>query len=172
MSEPRPTVGDYLSAKGPAFALWRDLLDVLFRDSPNEPRLERVGPTARVVFLVRWFGGQVGNGGLHGFLANSSGAYAAETLAALRQIGAAVSAELLERALSVFPGGVAPRDGRERVRRLFSLSESAEALFRELDRQFERDVCPPEEGGRESLDTLLAAFMRDHAAEAVVAETA
>jgi hypothetical protein len=112
----------------------------------------------------------VNNGGLHGFLSNTSGAYAAETLDALRRVGASVSAELLGRAVSVFPDGRAPRDGGQRLRFLLPLGEPARALFDELDRRYDREVCPPEYDGRESLDGLLAAFMRDHASEAVVAE--
>jgi hypothetical protein len=170
MGEPRVTIGEYLNAEAPPFALWQDLLDVVFRDSPNSPRLERVGPTSRTVFLVRWFGGQVINGGLRGFLANASGAHAAETLDALRQIGASISAELLERALSVFPDRLAPRDECERQWYLFPLSESARVLFDELEGRIYRDVCPIEDSGRESLDELLLAFMRDNDGEGIKAQ--
>jgi hypothetical protein len=88
-------------------------------------------------------------------------------LSALGQVGATISAELLEGALSAFPGGVAPEDDGERVHWLLSLSESADSLFQELDRRFEQEVCPPEYGGRESLDGLLAAFIRAHHSEVV-----
>ncbi len=170
MEKVRMTIGDYLTEHAPPFALWKDLLNVLFEDSPNQPRFERVGSAARVVYLVRMFGGQVGNGGFHQFLANSSGDYAAETLEVLHQVGATVSSELLEQALSIFPGGRAPRDQSERLELLFPITGRIKEMLDGIDRRSYREVDPIEGKGRESLDGLLLTYMQAHAGEAVIAK--
>jgi hypothetical protein len=166
----RQTIGDYLQEEAPPFALWTDLLGILFEDNPNRPRLERVGATARVVYLVRMFSGQIANGGFHQFLANTSGDYAAETLEALQQAGATISAGLLEEALSLFPDRRAPRDQSERLRLLLGVTACSKDLLDRLDRCSYREVDPIEGESRESLDVLLLAYMQARAAEAVVAE--
>jgi hypothetical protein len=166
----RKTIGDYLGEPAPPFALWEDLLNLLFEGNPNEPHLERVGPAARAVYLVRMFGGQLSNGGFHQFLANSSGDYAAETLEALRQVGAVVSSELLGQALSLFPSGEAPREQGERLRLLFPVAGRVKGLLDDLDRRAYRDVDPIEGQGSESLDRLLLAYMEARAGERVIAE--
>jgi hypothetical protein len=165
----RKTIGHYLVEPTPPFALWTDLLGVLFEGSPHQPRLERVGPTARTVYLVRMFGGQLSNGGFHQFLANLSGDYTAETLEALRQVGATVSSELLEQALSLFPRAEAPREQPERIR-LLSDAERVQELLDDLDGRAYHEVDPIEGEGCESLDNLLLAYMQARAGEAVLAE--
>ena len=146
------------------------MLDILFEDNPNQPRLERVGPAARAVYLVRMFGGQVRNGGFRQFLANSSGDFTAETLHALRHVGALVSAELLEQALSVFPGRRVPRKQSDRLLLLFAIDGRVKELLDKLDHRAYREVDPIEGAGRESLDGLLLAYMQGHAGEVVIAE--
>jgi hypothetical protein len=68
MAGPRNTIGDYLSEREPAFALWQDLLGIVFRASRLQANLSDLGPTARVVYLAhvwgtnhqRWVGGLPG----------------------------------------------------------------------------------------------------------------
>jgi hypothetical protein len=69
------------------------------------PRYERAGLDAltrpeRAVFLAWQFVGEVNNGGLRQFLCNPSGAHAAETPAALDEVGMPHAAALLARALA------------------------------------------------------------------------
>jgi hypothetical protein len=113
------------------------------------------------------FGGQASNGGLHQFLTNASGDYTTETLMALWLARADISAGLLARALSLFPRGMAPREQGKRIQLLPSTGPACE-LLDELDAQLYREVFPIESEGRESLDDLLAAFMRQHASEPVI----
>src|SRR5262249_49275282 len=106
MSGPRKAIGDYLAESQPAFALWQHLLRVVFTSSSGQADLSCLSPSARVVYLVRMFGGQASNGGLHQFLTNASGDFTTETLEALWLARADISAGLLARALSLFPRGV------------------------------------------------------------------
>lgn len=64
----------------------------------------------RTVALCVDFDYQVGNGGFRQFFGNGSGEWAAETVDALRAIGAPRSAELLERAAAEFGADGPPRD--------------------------------------------------------------
>jgi len=166
----RKTIGDYLREPEPPFALWKDVLDVVFARVSNEPCLEAIGETARAVYLVRMFGGELSNGGFHQFLTNSSGAHAQETLEALRRIGATFSSGLLEQALSLFPAGKVPKDQHERIKLLFPIAGRVKELLDDLDRRAYRDIVPVEGGGRESLDGLLLVYMQTRAADGVIAE--
>ena len=68
----------------------------------------------QVAHCVHWLELEVNNGGFDQFFWNSAGDYARETVDALEAIGAVKFADLVRRAIAVFPGGDPPRDRDER----------------------------------------------------------
>jgi hypothetical protein len=68
-----------------------------------------------IVDLVRWLDREVENGGFHQFFNNSPGDKTAETIAALEEIGATKTADILRRAAAMFPAGAPPQDRDERL---------------------------------------------------------
>lgn len=128
------TISDILKIQdGTAFSI--ALSDLVYsRGGPAG--LEGLRPAEQVVYCVDGLEREVNNGGFEQFFLNSPGDYAAETEAALRTMGAAHTAGLLEQAMSVFPGGPAP-DQDTRGEQVDALSEEA----------------------RESLDALTVEFL-------------
>jgi len=110
MAKARRTLGDYRSEEEPVATLWPDMVDVVYHDSPRQAHPERLGTSARTLWHVGCFEGEVINGGISQFFSNTSGNCAHESLAGLQQIGAALCAELLEKALTLFLGSIAPAD--------------------------------------------------------------
>lgn len=66
-------------------------------------------------FAIWWLESEVSNGTLHQFFSNSSGEFAHEALRGLRAVGASHMAQILERAISLFPGAIVPKDQAERT---------------------------------------------------------
>jgi Domain of unknown function (DUF4375) len=71
--------------------------------------LDALPPAYRVVWLVRVYQGELGNGGIEQFFSNSSGALAPETVAALRLLQLDAHAGEVETGISLFPKPF-PRD--------------------------------------------------------------
>lgn len=88
----------------------------------------------RVFFCVWSLEAEVNNGGFSRFFYNSAGDYAAETPGALKTIGAAGMADLVERAMAVF-GAARQRTARSVWRQL--------RLFQSLRRRGGRNWMPP-----------------------------
>lgn len=163
------TIGGFLKESEPVGALWPKLLDIVFAESPSEGRLERLSPTAQTLYLVVLFDGELVNGGFVQFFENSSGAYAAETLAALRIIGARRSAELLDSALTAFPGRVVPKEQRQRYELLDAFKLRQPRFFDNLDETYYREVDNLCGKPGEDIHELLVSFMRAHPEDAVAA---
>jgi hypothetical protein len=140
MSKPRNTLGDYFAEKEPGAALLPDLVDVVYRDSPRQSHMERLSRSAQVLFNTGFFAGEIINGGMSQFFSNSSGDRAHETLAALREIGAVLCVQLLEKALTLFPDGIAPVDRQKRCDLLFAFEERDPQFLEELDQIFYKRV--------------------------------
>ena len=94
---------------------------------------------------------EVMNGGLHQFFFNKAGDRAAESVSALREIGAAAAAAILAQACSRFPSGAADPDRSARQRQLEALPFET---FRDLDQRFGKHT--------DKIATLLAAYWRKH----------
>jgi len=77
----------------------------------------------RMFFSLWWFQAETNNGGLHQFLFNDSGAYAAEALHTLELIGASKTADILRRAMAVFPESLVPADILKRRKILCNLPD-------------------------------------------------
>lgn len=167
MTTPRKTLGDYLSAEDPLGPLWLDLVNIVFRDSPSDAHVERLGSAAAVVYDVVMFAGEITNGGISQFFGNSSGARAHETLAALRKVGAHVCVGLLERSLALFPGGIAPKDHVKRRGLLFAFETREPLLLKQLTQEYYKRVDALGAVPEEDLVALKLDFIRANANEPV-----
>src|SRR4051812_26585577 len=47
VAKARRILGDYLTEEEPVAALWPDMVDIVFHDSPRQAHPERLGPAAR-----------------------------------------------------------------------------------------------------------------------------
>ena len=170
MAQVRSTLGDYLTDDEPVAALWPDMVDIVFHDSPRLAHPEGLGPAARTLWHVGCFQGEVINGGVSQFFSNSAGNWAHESLAALRQIGAALCVDLLEEALTLFPGGVAPADRPKRCELLFAFEEREPQFLEDLSQVFYKRVDALGSVPEDDLTALQLTFMQTHRAERVRAE--
>jgi hypothetical protein len=163
----RPTLGDYLGEADPFGAVWKDLVAAVFRRGPSTEDLSVLTPAARTLFLVNMFSGEVTNGGFGQFFSNDSGNHTAETLVALEELGAPLCTGLLKKALTLFPGGIAPQDRMTRSGALLAIEKEHPGFLDELDRTYDRDVEAPHATPKEDLTALLEAYMRQHAHDSV-----
>lgn len=170
MAKARKTLGDYLADEEPVAALWGDMVDIVFHDSPRRAHPVRLGPAARSLWHIGCFQGEVINGGVSQFFSNSAGNWAHESLAALQQVGAPLCVGLLEKALTLFPNGVAPTDRQRRCELLFAFEEREPQFLEELSQAFYKRVDALGSIPEEDLSALQLAFMQAHRGERVHAE--
>jgi YD repeat-containing protein len=106
-------------------------------DNPHD--LTEVGKNqlsmGEVVDLINALEGEVNNGGFHQYFYNSAGDRTAETIQALKIIGAVVMADIVKRAAQKFPYGMPPKNRFERQDVLLETYPNAEA-FQALDDEF------------------------------------
>jgi hypothetical protein len=169
VEKPRETLGDYLTEEEPVASLWPDMLDITFRDSPRIEQPELLGLAARTLYRVGVFQGEVVNGGISQFFSNTSGNWAHETLTALQEIGASLCVDLLEKALTLFPGSVAPTDRQKRCALLFAFEEREPQFLDELSQVFYKRVDALGSVPDEDLNALQLEFMRAHKEDRVQA---
>ena len=116
------------SLSGPVAALF---------ERADSKGIDSLTTSERVVFVVWSAVGQIENGGFDQFFYNSSGDFAAEAGPALRAIGATGKAAVIERALQIFPGGIAPRDRNQRIQMLDEITaEKGDEVFDPLEQAF------------------------------------
>jgi hypothetical protein len=160
MSTPHDTIGEYLAEHEPVRVLWHHLAGIVGDGETRAAPLERLTLPAATIYLVGVFEGQVVEGGFRHFLRDHSGDHAGDTLQALREIGAHVSVELLEKALTAFPGGAAPTSRDERA----ALVDGAEPGFLEaFDELYNQHVDSQSPHRVEKTDALLLDYMEEHA---------
>jgi hypothetical protein len=145
-------------------------VEVVYHDSPRQAHPERLGTAARTLWHVGCFEGEVINGGISQFFSNSSGNCAHESLASLQEIGAALCAELLEKALTLFPGSMAAADRQKRCELLFAFEDRNPQFLDELSQEFYMRVDALGSVRDEDLTALQLAFMLAYQAERVLAE--
>jgi hypothetical protein len=127
-------------AEAPQTRLWRVAYESLSR--PEQ------------VFRLVWdLDGEVNNGGFHQYFHNSSGALAPLVSQALRQIGGAVAATIVDRALASV-GAMPWLDEKVRRERMTSTAQPIRDALDRLDEEFYR--CP------DNLTELLYAFAAAH----------
>jgi len=89
------------------------------------------------VFICVWsLKGEVDNGGFDQFFYNSSGDYADYTPTALRKIGAERVADIVDKAIALFPNGKPPQENHLRIQQLDELSDISRTQLSELDQNF------------------------------------
>lgn len=89
------------------------ITDVIY-DKEAEVGYAALKPVEKVIYCMDGLLKEMENGGFVQFFRQQAGDYAADTLLALEQIKAKVSASLLEQMLAFFPAGEAPSDVDER----------------------------------------------------------
>jgi hypothetical protein len=80
-------------------------------------------PGERLYFTIWWFMAETNNGGLHQFFFNDAGAYAADAFRSLELVGASKTADILRRAMMIFPESRVPTDILERRELLCDLPD-------------------------------------------------
>ena len=100
--------------------------------------IESLTESERWMFALTWLGFETNGGGLHQFFFNDAGKFTADALLGLEIIGAAKTAEVLRRAIALFPNGNVPTDQTERRRVLNRLPEDVQwkVLGEDLTREF------------------------------------
>ncbi len=160
MTSAHLTIGEYLAEHEPVLVLWHHLAGIVGDGDSQAAPLEGLTLPAATIYLVGVFEGQVVEGGFRHFLRDHSGDHAQDILQALREVGAHVSVELLEKALSVFPGGVASTTREERVR---LIDQADQAFFDAFDELYNQHVDSQSPHRVEKTDVLLLDYMKEHA---------
>jgi hypothetical protein len=143
----------------PAF----DLVNIYDGPDALEATMTRLTAGQRALVAIRWYLEEVCNGGFEQFFYNDTGILAMEVLAGFQRIGAAVDADLLARAMAIFPDATPPLDRKERVILLERVSESErESVFEPIEDEFYARTQTYEQYN------LCAAYVRAHPEEFVL----
>ncbi len=112
----------------------------------------------RSAFALSCFYLETNNGGLNQFFFNDAGKLAGDALRGLEFLGAKKTAEILTRAMSVFPGGIVPADQKQRREFLCdSITPDQEQLLNVLTTEFFQSSEP--------VADLLTAYIEKHPEE-------
>lgn len=79
---------------------------------------------------------EINNGGFHQYFFNLGGGFAHETVESLKNIQAHKTADILQKAINLFPNKLVPKNQTERQDILKNLDRSTIEMFRKLDRDF------------------------------------
>lgn len=122
-------------------------------------RVEAVGyaglrPGERIAYCVDGLEREVNHGGFSQFFFNPPGNLCQETVAALQAIGAEHTAQIVERAMAVFPDGKPSPDLNRRQAQLAALGEAQTVALDGLDDEFYQSHI--------DLTSLVRAYVRAH----------
>jgi hypothetical protein len=109
---------------------------LLWNKSKDDKNFESLNAFERNVLYVEMLEGQVNNGGFDQYFFNSSGKYALETLIALKEIKAPQMAEILNRAIKVFPVLPIPKETEQRRKHMEDIPENVLEFWDILDEEF------------------------------------
>ena len=116
--------------------VWWDVIALAFDElwTPYEPdpRLAELTPGQRALYALHWARSEIGNGGFHQFLYNSTGMLANEALRGAELIGATAFAELFREVRTLLFDDTFVEDQRRRIDVLERLSGEALARLEEL----------------------------------------
>nr|WP_255651237.1 DMP19 family protein [Cesiribacter sp. SM1] len=101
-----------------------------------EADLNNLSAPEKVFVYIDYLDRQVNNGGFHQFFFNSTGEYAHEVLDAYEAIGAHKTADIIERAIKLFPVLPIPKDTLVRRTVMLDLTEEIEDAWNSLDDEF------------------------------------
>jgi hypothetical protein len=120
--------------------VWWDVIapafDGLRTPYEPDPRLAELAPGQRALYALHWARSEIGNGGFHQFLHNSTGMLANEALRGAELLGASELAELFREVRTLLFGDSFPEDQSRRIDVLESLSESGLERLEELTDRF------------------------------------
>jgi hypothetical protein len=119
---------------------------------------ESLTPSERAAFALVWLYREVNNGGLEQFFFNDAGKLASEALRGLEMVGAPVTADILRRAMSVFPDSVVPMEQAARRAYLCDVLTLEQGAF--LDQLTDEFFKKPE-----PVEELMHAYMKGHPEE-------
>lgn len=88
--------------------------------------LDSLTESERCCFGIFWLFREVNNGGFHTFFFNDAGRFACEALAGLEKVGAHKTADIVRRAIDVFPDAKVPADQEARRSVLSNLPEESQ----------------------------------------------
>lgn len=108
----------------------------LWDKSKDDKDFESLNSIEKNILYIEMLEGQVNNGGFDQYFFNSSGEYAHETLIALKEIKALLMADILDRAISVFPALPIPKDTEQRREYMKDIPESISETWEKLDDEF------------------------------------
>jgi hypothetical protein len=97
-----------------------------------EWHFRRLSKPEQVFFCIWELESQVNNGGLNQYFFNS-GEYTSETITALEEIGAFYTADLLRKAVALFPGGKVPKEWRACQEIVTAMDDATDKKLDELD---------------------------------------
>lgn len=130
---------DFAENEEPAFDVFNTCHEIVFSGSDgNTEYLERIGPEARLVYLLWCFDGEVHNGGFDQLFFNSLGDHCIEILDGLQKVNAKNSFALLKKAIYWFPESHPSSNREERWKQLKSYEDDEKYEFDldELDAEF------------------------------------
>ena len=108
----------------------------LCRKSNYGENIEKLSSAEKTFYLVFQLEGEVNNGGFSQFLYNSSGDFANDSAAALREIGAEKMAKICDRVLSEF-GDAVPKNREERETMLDdTFTDEISEILSQCDNEF------------------------------------
>ena len=109
---------------------------VLNEISDYGQQIARLTEAQKVFLIVENLEREVNNGGFNQFFFNSAGEFAHETVTALRAIGAFKTANVVLKAISVWPYQQVPKDRSKRRMMMEEMSERASIVWEECDEKF------------------------------------
>jgi Domain of unknown function (DUF4375) len=121
---------------------------------------DRLTDTERRLVAVQYMDAEVLDGGFDEYFFNSPGGDAEVALAGLKDMGATVTASLLERAMDVFPVGKPPTDQQERWKVMDKIESSSKPVWKKCDDEFYRFP--------EDLDRLSLVYAKKNRAQIIL----
>jgi hypothetical protein len=120
--------------------------------------IDALTPSERWFYAICWFILETNGNAMHGYFFNHAGAYCREALQGLELVGAHRTADILRRAIALFPRGNIPVDHGARQVALGDLGENVEwgVLSRLTDELF-----AVKEGVAEMVESYVAAHRHE-----------
>ena len=116
--------------------------------------------TERRLLAAYWVEAEVNNGGFDQYFFNSAGDNAELALAGLKEMGAVGAAALLERAMTVFPGGKPLADRFKRQEVMERIAAQSKPVWEKCDSEFYKP--------KERISDLTLAYAKKKRAEIVL----
>ena len=98
--------------------------------------IDKLSAAEKCFYLVYQLEGEINNGGFSQFFYNSSGDFANDTAAALREIGADKAADIYDKALAAFGGTVSKNRSERNIRLNDAISNSIIEILNQCDIEF------------------------------------